>query len=242
MADPLYEIARDVCLCKGCDRHYARSKAVPGEGEIGASIFLVGEAPGWREDATGKPFVHKSGRKLDEWLQRTGLNREDFYITNVLKCYGGKGVSFPEDDEKGGPVEACLPFLQREIEIVDPLAIIVTGRRALHHLILPGAIGRSHPFAPWAGRLCRRRDRFGERLIGVAWHPAKILRQWSPIDEENSLKVLRKIGAYVRARRAGKAAPLEDLFEIRPAGGAVYQQRMRLFGQEVLSPDDKDGK
>lgn len=232
MAGSLYEVERDVDLCRHCPRHRVRKCPVPGDGLENAPIFLVGEAPGWRENQQGKAFIHKSGRKLDEWLQRTGLTRSDLYVTNILKCFGGKDTPFPDDDEVDGPVDRCMPFLRRQLAAVNPLAIIVTGRRAFHHLILKGAVGRSQPFNPWAGKICRRRDLFGETRIGVMWHPAKIVRQWSPLDEQQCLKVLRRIQEYVQARRAGESAPVGELHDLRPSGTVVYQQRMRLFGAE----------
>jgi DNA polymerase len=229
---PLYEIARDTRTCRRCPRHSARKQAVPGSGPIGAPIFLVGEAPGWNEDRTGDPFVGKSGKKLDEWLKKVGLRRSDLFITNVLKCWGGRGVPFPDDDDPGGPAERCLPFLQDQLDVVKPLAIIVAGRRALHHMILRETLEVSNPFAPWAGRVCRRRDRFGDTRIGVIWHPAKILREFSPRDERRCVDVLERIAAYVSARQTQEPAPLDDLYDIRPGSAQVYQQRFRLFGTE----------
>jgi DNA polymerase len=193
---------------------------------------LIGEAPGWREDQLGHAFAWKSGEKLDKWLAQVGLTRRDIYLTNLLRCYGGKGVPFPDDDEVGGPVDKCAPFLRRQLGIINPLAIIVAGRRALHHVVLKGAIGTAHPFQPWVGSVLRRRDLYGETRIGVMWHPAKLLRQYNPVDEQRCITTLQRVHDYVRARQSGAPAPMIDLRDIKSAGAAVYQQRMRLFGEE----------
>jgi uracil-DNA glycosylase family 4 len=192
----------------------------------------VGEAPGGNEDRTGEPFVGASGKKLDEWLAAAGLSRHNLFITNILKCWAGRKVPFPDDDECGGPVDRCLPFLHSQLRVVNPVAIIVAGRRALHHLILRGAVEQSVPFGPWVGKLLRRRDLFGETRIGVIWHPARILREYSPIDEQRCIDTIQRICAYAEARCGGEAAPLIDLVDVRPVGTINYQQRVRLFDPE----------
>lgn len=229
MPSPLTQIELDLHLCSACERAWARNKIVPGEGREDAPVFLIGEAPGHNEDRNGRPFIGASGKKLSEWLKRAGLDRTDLYITNVLKCYGGTRVPFPED-ENAEPIVRCLPWLHRQLCAVSPLAILVMGKQALQHAILRDALDQPVPFDQWVGRVCRHRETFGETRIGVAYHPAKILRSYSPYDERRSIEALEKIGEYVRARLAGDPAPLLDLHEIRPGGSVTFQQRLALFG------------
>lgn len=216
-----------IYLCKRCPRSLTRRLVVPGSGVPGATVALVGEQPGYAEDYKGSPFVGKPGHRLNDWLEIAGLSRGDMFMTHVLKCF--KKGPFPADDA-GGPVEKCLPFLISQIKAIKPLAIVVAGRHALQQLVFQGSNEIAHPFVTWAGRICRRRDLFGEARIGVIWPPAKIIREWSPVDEQRSIEVIKTLTEYVAARQAGEPAPLIDLHDIRPASSEpTYQQHMRLF-------------
>ena len=99
---------------------------VPGEGSATAALVLVGEAPGAKEDATGRPFVGASGRVLSRLLESIGLAREDVFITNVLKARppGNR-------DPRPGEIAHALPWLERQLEIIQPRFVVLVGRHAL---------------------------------------------------------------------------------------------------------------
>lgn len=232
---PIYEIRRDIKLCRRCPLGACRTNAVPGEGPVTAPIMLVGEAPGANEDKTGEPFVGKSGQKLDQWLSKVGLSRDDLYITNLLKCQPPEN-RFPRDDDPGKSVEKCLPWLHQQLELIEPAAIIVAGKNALQHLVLRGS-ARNAPFVDeWVGKILRRRDKFGEARIGVIFHPAYILRTKNPVDEEKCVRTLKTIANHAAARRRGEPAPLIDLEDIRPAGTPTFQQRFRVLTKPAHAP------
>jgi len=101
---------------------------VPGEGNPDAEVMLVGEAPGASEDEQGRPFIGRAGQLLDELLAEAGLEREDVYITNVVKARP------PENrDPKRGEVAHHLPWLEAELALVQPRLVIPLGRHALSH-------------------------------------------------------------------------------------------------------------
>ncbi len=121
--DSLEEVAKDVMSCRRCRLYKYRKNPVPGEGGFRKGIMIIGEAPGRREDELGRPFVGKAGELLDQLLNKIGLSREDVYITNVVKCRPPNNRD-PKDDE----IEACRPFLERQIAILRPKIILCLGR------------------------------------------------------------------------------------------------------------------
>ena len=126
-------VAATVRACQRCPLAERRHLAVPGEGNPFSDVLLVGEGPGAREDATGRPFVGPAGQLLDELLASIGWAREDVYITNVVKCRP-PGNRDPEPDE----MATCGVHLERQEAILDPAVIVTLGRFSLGRY-LPGA-------------------------------------------------------------------------------------------------------
>jgi DNA polymerase len=140
-----------------------RHKAVPGVGDTAAEWLFVGEAPGAEEDARGEPFVGQAGRLLDNMLAALGMSRErNVYIANVLKCRPPNNRT-PEPLE----VEACRPYLERQVTLIAPRLIVALGRSAASLLL-----GTDAPIASLRGRVHRYR---GIPLV-VTYHPAYLLR------------------------------------------------------------------
>ncbi|MCK5548677.1 MAG: uracil-DNA glycosylase [Thermoplasmata archaeon] len=123
-------IARRVRACRKCPLHRTRNNAVPGEGSSRAKIVLVGEAPGKKEDETGRPFVGMAGRILEEALDGAGLARRDVFITSILKCRPPKN----RNPEKG-EMDACRPYLIAQMESLKPKVIIALGNYGLQGLV-----------------------------------------------------------------------------------------------------------
>jgi len=123
---------RDEALsCTKCPLAQSRNKLVFGEGSPDANIFIIGEGPGYDENEQGRPFVGKSGQLLDKILVACGFNRHDHvYIGNIVKCR-------PPGNRNPSPAEAaaCLPYLHRQVELVDPAIIILMGAVALKYMI-----------------------------------------------------------------------------------------------------------
>jgi uracil-DNA glycosylase family 4 len=161
----LAAIADEVRACSRCALAKRRRLAVPGEGNVLSDVLLVGEGPGAREDATGRPFVGPAGQLLDELLHSIGWARRDVFITNVVKCRP-PGNRDPEPAE----VAACASYLDRQEQALDPAVIVTLGRHSLQRY-LPGArIGAVH------GRL--RRAPGGQHVFPM-YHPAAALHQAS---------------------------------------------------------------
>ncbi len=121
----LEKIAGEIRSCKRCPLHASRTNAVPGEGNPKARVVFVGEAPGRNEDLQGRPFVGAAGKLLTELLASIGLRREDVFITNVVKCRPPNNRD-PRPEE----IEACLPFLKRQLRVIDPDVIVALGRHS----------------------------------------------------------------------------------------------------------------
>ncbi len=138
----------------------SRRNAVPGEGNRAADIMFIGEGPGQREDESGRPFVGPAGRFLSELLLEIGLQREDVFITNVVKCRPpGNRDPMPQE------VSACSGWLKAQIAAIAPRVLVLLGRHALQRF-LPGArISAEH------GQI----RRFGSISVMPMYHPAAAL-------------------------------------------------------------------
>ncbi len=162
MTDSLEKVAEEVSVCEKCPLAASRTLAVPGEGPASADIMFIGEGPGFHEDQSGRPFVGAAGNFLEELLQGIGLQRQDVYITNVVKCRP-PGNRDPQPEETG----ACSAFLERQIELINPKVIVTLGRFSMARWFPSARISRIHGQARQAG----------SRLIVPMYHPAAALHQ-----------------------------------------------------------------
>ncbi len=112
---------------------------VPGEGEVGAAVMVVGEAPGAGEDKQGRPFVGSAGKLLDQLLEAAGLARGDVYVTNVVKARPPSNR-----DPKAPEVAHWLPVLERELALVAPRLVVPLGRHALAHFAPAAKVSEVH--------------------------------------------------------------------------------------------------
>jgi DNA polymerase len=157
-------LAGAVRTCTLCGLHRTRTQTVFGTGQKNADLLVIGEAPGAEEDRQGEPFVGPAGQLLNSMLRAIGLSREQVYIANVLKCRP-PGNRDPQPDEAA----SCTPYLDRQIELIRPRAILAVGRIAAQWLLQSeSAIGRLR------GQVLKYGDR-GIPLV-VTYHPAYLLR------------------------------------------------------------------
>ena len=126
----LEALAARVRVCQLCGLCATRTNAVPGEGTGASGLMLVGEAPGRKEDETGRPFVGSAGKNLDLALAAAGLDRAAVFITSINKCRP-PGNRDPTPAEK----EACRPYLMAQVEALRPRVIVALGRHGLHGLL-----------------------------------------------------------------------------------------------------------
>ena len=157
------DFAADVDACTACGLARGRRKSVPGVGDTRAEWLFVGEAPGSEEDARGEPFVGQAGRLLDNMLAALAMKRgQNVYIANVLKCRPPSNRT-PEPCE----IEACRPYLDRQIALIRPKLIVALGKSAATTLLDVDAT-----IASLRGRVHHYR---GVPLV-VTYHPAYLLR------------------------------------------------------------------
>ena len=178
----LAAIRDEIGDCKRCKLCEARTNIVFGVGDPRAKLMFIGEGPGADEDAQGEPFVGRAGKKLNEMIRAIGLERGDVYIANIVKCRP-PGNRDPEPDE----VATCSPFLFRQIESIQPKAIVALGSPAAKTLLDTKA------------GITSLRGRFGSfRGIPVmpTFHPAYLLRKYT---DENRRAVYEDLKA-ARAR------------------------------------------
>lgn len=135
----LEALHQQIATCEKCILHKSRVKAVPGVGPVDADILFIGEAPGFHENQQGLPFVGAAGRFLDELLGKINLRRENVFITNVVKCRP-PGNREPQPDE----IEACRPYLDRQIELIKPKMVITLGRFSMARYFPNAKISQIH--------------------------------------------------------------------------------------------------
>jgi len=123
--EDLVALYKEVRACTRCPLHETRTQAVFGNGNAGADLMFVGEAPGMHEDQQGIPFVGRAGQLLDELLREVGLSREETFVCNVLKSRP-PGNRDPQPDE----ILACRPYLDRQVELIEPRVICTLGNFA----------------------------------------------------------------------------------------------------------------
>lgn len=183
--EELDKIASEIAACKTCPLAKTATRPVPGNGNSDAEIMLIGEAPGYWEDQKGIPFVGPAGKLLDELLSSISLTRDDIFVTNVLK-HRPPGNRDPLPEE----IKVCKPFLDRQIEIINPKAIVTLGRFAMYHFFPEGKITRDH------GRA--RKIVYGNRqyLLIPMFHPAAALR--NPEVEKQLREDFKKIPQEIK--------------------------------------------
>ena len=120
--------------CTSCDLSSTRTNAVPGEGPVQPQVMLIGEGPGFHEDQQGRPFVGPSGKLLQELLSSINLLREEVYICNIIKCRPPNNR-----DPSLLKIEACRPYLDEQILLIDPRIIVTLGRYSMSYFF-PGEI------------------------------------------------------------------------------------------------------
>jgi DNA polymerase len=158
----LAEVLKELSACTRCRLSSERNKLVFGEGNPDAPLVFVGEGPGMEEDKQGRPFVGKAGKLLDRMIAAIGIQRQEVYICNVVKCRP-PGNRTPNLDE----VEVCAPFLIRQIEAIRPRAVCTLGACASQTLL-----GNSSPISRLRGKVHSWR---GLSLV-CTYHPAYLLR------------------------------------------------------------------
>jgi uracil-DNA glycosylase family 4 len=185
--DPLLKLKEELAECRRCDLHRGRTNVVFGEGDPSSDIMFVGEGPGADEDRTGRPFVGRAGALLTRIIRAMGLERKDVYIANIVKCRP-PGNRDPGPDE----ISSCLPYLEKQIELIKPRVICALGRVAAQTLV-----GEGSGITSLRGRFFEYR---GIKLMPT-FHPAACLRQPSSkrLVWEDIKKIMIEVGLPIRS-------------------------------------------
>jgi uracil-DNA glycosylase len=187
--------------CHGCHLWRPATQTVFGEGRKASRLMLVGEQPGDREDRAGEPFVGPAGRELDRALEAAGIDRKDAYVTNVVKHFKfeERGKRRIHQTPKRFEIDACRPWLDAELDVVEPEALVLLGAVAAKALL-----GSSFKVTQHRGELL---DSELAPIVSATIHPSSILRQ-------------RDDTARAREREAFA----EDLRAVAAALGRVQRQ------------------
>ena len=168
--------------CRNCALGAKKTNLVFGVGNRNADIMFIGEAPGKSEDEEGIPFVGAAGKHLDKFLKAVGLQRDEVYIANILKCR-------PEGNRDPSPEEqdACIGYLREQVKLINPKLIVCLGRISAMRLIKPDfKITREH------GEFFKR----GNFTITAVYHPAALLRD--PAKNKDMYLDMKKISALAK--------------------------------------------
>src|SRR3954447_8342308 len=233
--EELVELYREVQNCRRCPLHATRTQVVFGSGNADADLMFVGEAPGFHEDQQGIPFVGAAGKLLEKLLDEIGMTRGDVFIANVLKSRP-PGNRDPQLEE----IEACKPYLTRQIELIEPRVICTLGNFSTKLLTRrQDGITRVHG---------RPQDHVIAGLpirIYPIYHPAAGLRSGAMLealreDFKRLPELLEAARAPPRPARAGAPAPGGGRpRRRRPAGGRLGGAGGRSAARPVrLAPDD----
>lgn len=191
----LEQIAKQVAGCRKCSLYKHATKAVPGAGSAEAEIFFIGEGPGYHEDQQGLPFVGAAGKLLDSLLEEIGLKRKDVFIGNMVK-HRPPNNRDPEPAE----LDACMPWLDQQLAIIEPKMIVTLGRFSMAKFIPDGKISLIHGqprFLEYQGR---------KILIVPLFHPAAALRNGNVMSQfrQDFLKLPQFLE---RLKRLAEAVP-----------------------------------
>ncbi len=176
--DELKELAEKIRACKKCELWKERKNAVPGEGSAEAKLMFISEAPGSREDDLGKPFCGKAGEFLDELFAMAKIKRENVFITSVIKCRP-QNNRIPKPDE----IRACKPYIEKQIELINPKIIVLLGEIALNTLLGMKGISSQH------GKIIKK-----DRIYLPMFHPSAGMRfPKIKMDMEKDFLVLKEL-------------------------------------------------
>jgi len=199
------KLTEEILECKKCRLWKNRKNPVPGEGSLNAKIMFIGEAPGRMEDLEGRPFVGAAGKLLTELLNSIGLRRDEVYITNLVKCRPPQNRD-PLPDE----IDACSPYLDRQIRLIMPKLIVTLGRHSTKHILSKCGV-KVTSITKVRGKIFL--IKVDDVLIKVipTYHPAAALynpRMRTFLEEDFKRVIRREVNSLMSTKRVS----IEDFF------------------------------
>jgi len=161
--EKLGKLNQGIRNCKKCPLWKTRKNTVPGEGPINAKLMIIGQAPGVKEDKVGRPFVGRAGQFLNQLLKMAGIDRKKVFITSPLKCFP---TPPPNRKPKKEEIEACLPWLKKQIEIINPQKFVLLGEVAFSVFFPKEKLNQ------FRGKWLKKND----KEYFITYHPAAGLR------------------------------------------------------------------
>jgi len=205
----LQELNHKIRECRGCRLFKTRTNAICGEGSLDARLMLIAQAPGESEDKKGKMFVGPSGKVLDKLLKEANINRREIYMTNLIKCILPK-YRKPKQDE----IDACKGYLDREIELIDPVVISPLGYYAARYIFdryripLPSSSPSGKlDFSNFYGKLFVSQ---GKKILPLS-HPAALLYNTS--FEKSMVNTYRKLSVLLKDCKWFPVCPMKRFYE-----------------------------
>ena len=199
----LKSLCSEIAACRRCDLYFSRKNAVCGSGSDSPKIMIVGEAPGAKEDLMGKPFVGRSGQLLHRALSSAGIQQEDIYITNSVRCRPKIGKS-PRTAE----IRMCSDYLKREIDHLKPRVMVPMGNSAIKSLSIIFGID--------LGKISEVEGTFiyiSGLILAPQYNPAAILR--NPKKLERFKDNFKKVAALFKDISLASAEEIAKAYEIR---------------------------
>ena len=223
-------IAAEVRVCTRCRLAETRTRAVPGEGHPDTEVMFVGEGPGQTEDAQGRPFVGRAGELLVKLLATLGWRRQEVFITNIVKCRP-PGNRDPEPDE----IAACAPYLERQLEVLDPAVVVTLGRFSMGHFRPGQRITQIHGTHAPAPAETGARD----ALAYALFHPAAALRS-TEVERQSYEDVagLPRVLTLARGRRASARGTTSAAGDQPAAEPAASLDAAAMASPQADSGDD----
>ncbi|MDH3277708.1 MAG: uracil-DNA glycosylase [Nitrosopumilus sp.] len=195
MDSNLEKVRQNVIECTKCDLCKTRTNSVPGKGNFNSDVIFVGEAPGKNEDLYGEPFIGIAGKKLSEALEKTGITRDEVYITNTVKCRPPNN-RVPTKLEK----DACQEYIQKEIEIIKPKIICVLGNTAF------GSVLGGTEITKFRGKIGKKNN----QLYFITIHPAATIYNQKLV--EVLKQDIKKLFDLIRELKSGKEITIDIEF------------------------------
>lgn len=180
--EKLEKLKEKIENCENCDLWKTRTNVVPGYGNPEAEIIFIGEGPGKNEDQQGMPFVGRAGKILDKLLEHIGLEREDIYIANILKCRPPENRN-PNTSE----IKTCTPYLDEQIKIIKPKVVGCLGNFSSKYIMEKfGLKNKIESISSMRGKIYKIKNLDGEIKIIPLFHPA--VATYSP----SKIEILKK--------------------------------------------------
>lgn len=225
----LQEIRQEITTCQLCQLAKERLNAVPGEGPANVDIMFIGEAPGFHENRQGKPFVGQAGQFLDELLQAAGVDRDQVYITNVVKCRPPNNRDpLPEE------LKACQHYLDEQIALLNPQVIVTLGRISMSKFITDGRISAIHGHT----------HNINGRKVVTMYHPAAALHQ--PALRQTLIKDFARLKKFIGAKSSPQPVqrdPEPVVLPPSPEGtSTVISQDHKIIDEKNITIESEEQK